>query len=190
MCIAKRDATSRSASRFARTAVAVIARARCRYGQPALKPVDTTSKRRRKARGVVADDARGQPRQPRQPRKSKGRRWRRLGPQDRRRRPRRRKTNPQGTQLQLTTARQEPDFVLSLVFTRSYHTTSCAGRSCQEGKMRRTGRAVCPIRTGMDLPGVVAGPGRGRGAPWGGRPCRCWFCRTKQARLVGLAPSE
>ena len=91
-----RSATSRSASRFARTAVAVIARARCRYGQPALKPVDTTSKRRRKARGVVANDARGQPRQPRQPRKSKGRRWRRLGPQDRRRRPRRRQTHPPG----------------------------------------------------------------------------------------------
>ena len=34
--------------------------------------------------------------------------------------------------------------------------------------MRRTGRAVCPIRTGMDLPGVVAGPGGEKGAPWGG----------------------
>ena len=133
MCIEKRDATSRSASRFARTAVAVIARARCRYGQPALKPVDTTSKHRRKARGVVADDARGQPRQPRQPRKSKGRRWRRLGPQDRRRRPRRRQTNPPGTQLQLTTARQEPDFVLSLVFTRRCTTQQAA----LEGAARR-----------------------------------------------------
>ena len=33
----------------------------------------------------------------------------------------RRETNPPGTHLQLTTAHNEPDFVLSLVSTRRYH---------------------------------------------------------------------
>ena len=43
-------------------------------------------------------------------------------PRDQLRRCRRRQTNPPGTHFQLTIAHNEPDFVLSPVSTRRYHT--------------------------------------------------------------------
>ena len=45
-----------------------------------------------------------------------------------------------------------------LLYPHAGTTRSCAGSSCQEGEMRRTGRAVCPNQHGMDQLEVLAGP--------------------------------
>ena len=45
-----------------------------------------------------------------------------------------------------------------LLYPHTGTTRSCAGSSCQEGEMRRTGRAVCPNQHGMDQLEVLAGP--------------------------------